>query len=103
MTQLAIPWTVTRGDRPTIEQRWREWSRQNGHVLAEALRIAREWLARGDRYISTKAILEVLRVTVSTTSEGGYRINNDFSRPLAQWLCDQEPQMKNVLRMRSRK
>jgi hypothetical protein len=88
--------------RPTIEQRFTAFSAANHHVIAEALRLARVVLDRGDRYLSVKAILEQLRVSVESTGDSGYRINNDFSAPLARLLCELEPRLVPLIRTRTR-
>lgn len=93
---------------PTIDARFEQFSTSNPHVLTAALQIAQEWLARGDTYISTKAILENLRVQrtiggATVQGDGGYRLNNDFSAPLARWLVAQDRRLDGVLRMRERK
>lgn len=92
-----------RDDRPSIGERYREFLRTNPHVFDAALSLAREWLGRGDKYISTKAILEVLRTSIATSGEGGYRVNNDFSSLLARDLISSEPRLADVIRLRRRK
>lgn len=89
--------------RPSIEERWQAFNAANPHVFAEALRIARTWLARGDRYISVKAIFETLRTSVSTTGEGGRRLNNDMTAPLSRALIAAEPRLVGVIELRTRR
>ncbi len=99
-------WTepvATPEHKPTIDERFTAFHAANPHVFAEALRIARAWLDRGDRYISAKAILEVMRTSVSTTGEGGYRMNNDFSAPLSRALRAVEPRLADVMHTRRTK
>ena len=97
-TQLDPGPTITR--KLSITERWEDFHAANPHVFAAALDLARSWLARGDRYISAKAILEVLRVSVATTGERGYRINNDFSAPMSRALRVAEPALADVMRTR---
>ncbi len=108
MMQLdMLSWSPPVADReparPSIDERWTSFRASNAHVFAEALRIARSWLDRGDRYVSTKAILEVLRVSIETTGDEGYRVNNDFSAPMSRDLQAAEPRLIGVLRMRQRR
>ena len=103
MMQMVPSLRRRRDDRPSIEERYREFLRLNPHVFEAAPALARGWLARGDRYISTKAILEVLRTSVATSGEGGYRVNNDFSSTLARDLIEAEPRLADVIRLRRRK
>jgi len=86
---------------PTIEQRFAAWSAANAHVLAELLRLARAQLALGATFISTKAIWEQCRVSLSAAHEGGYRLNNDFTSRSARWLIEHEPRLATVIRTRT--
>ena len=111
MTQLDLTsWSPVRvsvpretRNRPSIDERFEQWSKANRHVFDQALAIARSWLNRGDGYISAKAILEVLRTSVDATRDEGFRINNDFSAPLSRKLIEVEPSLANVMRLRRRK
>jgi hypothetical protein len=85
--------------RPSIESRFSAFHAANPHVFAEALRIAREWLARGDRYISVKAIFETMRTSVVTVSDG-YRLNNDYTQIVGRLLIKEEPRLVDVIRLR---
>lgn len=89
--------------RPSIEQRYADFVRANPIVITEALRLARARLDRGETYISVKALYEELRVSLSTTREGGYRLNNDFTAPLARALLDAEPRLIGVIETRRRR
>lgn len=102
MTLDLLTWSAP-SDRPTIEQRWREWSRQNGHVLAELLRLARVHLARGASYVSVKRLWEECRVSLEATRDGGYRLNNDYTAHAGRWLLDVEPRLAGVIRTRRTK
>lgn len=95
-------------DGLSIDERFDRFATRNPHVLTAALQIARDWLDRGDTYISTKAILENLRVQrtvngATVKGDGGFRLNNDFSAPLARWLIAQDKRLDGVLRLRERK
>ena len=88
---------------PATDANFEAFRKANPHVLREALRIGRAWLDRGDKYISTKAILEVLRTSVQARKDDGFKINNNYSAPIARWLVDQDRRFATVLRMRTRK
>lgn len=92
-----------RKQRPTIEQRWAAWSTANAHVLAEMLRIARDRLAIGATFISTKALWEACRVSLGAAKDGGYKLNNDFTAPASRWLLEQEPRLVGVIKLRERR
>lgn len=89
--------------RPSIADRFDSWSVANQHVLDEMLRIARAWLDRGDGFISSKALWEACRISLSASKEGGYKLNNDFTAPAARWLLEQEPRLVGVIELRQRR
>lgn len=93
----------TKETRPSIEERYTAFVAANPAVFAEALRLACARLDRGETYISVKALYEELRVSLSTTREGGYRLNNDFTAPLARALLDAEPRLLGVIELRRRR
>lgn len=89
---------------PSIDERWNAFAARNPHVLEGALQIARAWLDRGDEYISAKAIMENLRIAKhKVTGDGGYKLNNDFTAPMARWLVQNEPRLEGVIRFRERR
>lgn len=92
-----------RFDRPSIASRFNLWIKDNGFVLDEALRLARARLDRGETFISTKALWEELRVSLNTTKEGGYRLNNDFTAIVARRLLELEPRLIGVIETRVRR
>ncbi len=99
--QLEPGPTVAR--KPTIEERFASWSLANAHVLAELLRLARVRIAEGATFISTKALWEACRVSLSAGKDGGYKLNNDFTAPAARWLIAQDVRLSNVIETRTRK
>lgn len=94
--------TATTASRPTIEERWQSWSVANRHVLVELLRLAREHLSRGARFVSVKKLWEECRVSLSASKDGGHKLNNDFTAAAARWLIDQEPRLAGVMKTRKR-
>jgi hypothetical protein len=88
--------------RPTIEERAATFHAANPHVLAEMLRLARELLDRGAKYIGAKALWESLRVSLSTT-DNEYRLNNSFTSIYARMAIDHEPRLGSVMELRRRK
>lgn len=106
MTQLELvtwspPAVAEREDK--IAKRFDSWAIANRHVLDALLAMAREHLARGVEYLSVKKLWEEARVSLSTSHEGGYQLNNDFSSMTARWLIEQEPRLGKVIRLRARK
>jgi len=89
-------------ERPTIEERFARWIEDNGHVLDEMLRLARERLDQGETFISAKALWEEMRTSLDTQNEGGYRLNNDFTAIAARRLLELEPRLNGVIRIRQR-
>jgi len=100
-SQLEPGPAVTR--KLTIDERFLSWSIANPHVLAELLRLAREQLAQGATFISTKALWECCRVSLSAGKADGYKLNNDFTACAARWLLDQEPRLVGVIETRIRR
>jgi hypothetical protein len=102
-----LSWTAPQvaavATKPTIEQRFALWSVENAHVLAELLRLARAQLAQGATFISTKALWEACRVSLSAGKEGGYKLNNTFTASAARWLIEQEPRLVGVIETRQRR
>ncbi len=87
----------------TIAERFASWSLVNAHVLAELLRLARAQLAQGATFISTKALWESCRVSLSAGKEGGYKLNNTFTAEASRWLLEQEPRLVGVIETRQRR
>ena len=87
----------------TIEERFASWSIANAHVLAELLRLARVRIEEGATFISTKALWEACRVSLSANKDAGYKLNNDFTAPAARWLIAQDVRLSNVIEIRRRK
>jgi len=88
---------------PTIAERFESWSLANAHVLAELLRLARAQLDQGATFISTKALWEQCRVSLSAGKADGYKLNNTFTAPASRWLLDQEPRLIGVIETRQRR
>lgn len=92
----------------SIDERFARFATGNPHVLTAALQIAQDWLANGRSYISVKAIYENLRVrtkheSVTREKDVPFKLNNDFTAPLARWLIAQDSRLEGVLRLRERK
>ncbi len=101
-------WTASQpaavsASKPTIAERFASWSIVNRHVLDELLRLARVQLAQGATFISTKALWEAARVSLSAGKEGGYKLNNTFTASAARWLIEQEPGLVDVIELRRTK
>lgn len=97
-----------RGDgRPTIPQRYEAFAKENPHVFAEMLRLARARLDRGETFISAKALWEELRVSLDLADDGGapgaYKLNNDFTAYYSRALIAAEPRLAGVIRTRGGK
>lgn len=96
-----------RAERPSLDQRYAEFASANPHVFDELLRLATARLARGETYISIKALWEELRVSLDLADDGGgegaYKLNNDFTALYARALIRREPRLDGVIRLRARK
>lgn len=93
--------------RPSLDQRYTEFSKANPHVFTELLRLARARLDAGETYISIKALWEELRVELDRTAcPGGggdtYKLNNDHTSRFARALIRAEPRLDGVIRLRGR-
>lgn len=101
--------------RPSIDQRWAEFHRDNPHVLTEMLRLTRARLERGDTRIGVKALWEELRASLAQTAQRrevpyadfeiphDYKLNNDFTAIYARKLIELEPRLDGVIELRARK
>jgi hypothetical protein len=89
----------------TIQERFDAFAQANPKVLTRALQIAREWMIRGDRYISVKAIYETMRTNGDAIDRGtdAFRLNNSYTAGLSAWLLRQEPELVGIIRTRERK
>lgn len=109
MTLDLLSWSprisVPREDdsRPSIEARFTAFRAANPHVFAELLRLAREHLDRGVPYIAVKKLWEECRVSLRSSGDGGFNLNNDFTSLAARWLIESDPRLASVIRLRRRK
>lgn len=89
--------------QPPIWERYQTFMRENPHVLAEALHLARARLAAGQKRIGAKALWEELRTSIRVKKLGSYKLNNDFTALLARDLIAAEPRLERVIELRERK
>lgn len=96
------PATSTTG-RPPIWERYQAFVTANPHVLEEALHLARERLARGQKRIGAKALWEELRTSIKVKKLGSYALDNDYTALLARDLVRLEPRLDKVIERRERR
>lgn len=95
-------------ERPSIDQRFAEFWRDNPHVWDELKRLAFERLASGSKRIGVKALWEELRASLIKIEAGGlgagdYKLNNDFTALYARKLIQNHPELAAVIEVRKRK
>ncbi len=114
MTQLDLLSTTTSAPskpaRPTLEQRFQLFHKENPHVFARMLELARARLDRGERWISVKALWEELRASLAKRElaydadyEPEFKLNNNHTAFYARVLVETEPRLIGVIETRRRK
>lgn len=85
----------------TVEA-FKEFYRDNPHVYAALVRLARQAKEAGYRKLGMKQLFEVLRweFTVVTRSDSGFKLNNNFTAPYARIIMYQEPDLAGFFEIR---
>lgn len=89
--------------RPSIEQRFADFHRDNPHVLVEMRRCALERIAHGNKRISAKALWEELRESIRLKKLGNWKLDNSLTALFARALIAAEPALAGVIELRQRK
>lgn len=89
--------------RLSIQERFEQFHADNRWVYAALERLVSDWLSRGHQRCSTKQFFEVIRWQYgrATTSEGGFRCNNDFTSRYARLLIDEHPDWAAAIQTRA--
>jgi len=87
----------------TIEERFRAFALENGHVYDALVDLARRWRARQpNRRIGIPTLFERLRCECGMQTTGdGYRLNNSFRSLYAREIMRREPDLAGVFELRS--
>lgn len=87
---------------PTIEERFAEFHANNPDVYTELVRLARRAKARGHRRMGIELCFGALRWNrfMSTTGEGGFKLNDHFTSRYARLLMAQEPDLADFFETR---
>lgn len=86
---------------PTIQDRAEAWFAANRPVVTWMLRHAQELRAAGARRISTKYLVERVRVErIRTARVDDYAINNDLTSRLARLLIKADPSLESLIETR---
>lgn len=89
----------------SIEERFAIFHDANPHVADDLEAIASDWFARGNTRTSLKALYEQLRYQsgLRTTTDGGYKLNNDFTALYSRLLIVRHPEWADAIQLRERR
>jgi hypothetical protein len=101
----AVQLTLGFPECRTIDERFQEWLKVNGHVYREFVRVARQLRDAGHKRYSAKGIVEGLRFnrSLATVRVDDYRINNVFTSRLARKLIEEDPSFATFFELRELK
>lgn len=87
---------------PTIQERFDAFHRANPWVYDSLVVLTRDWLARGHQRAGMKQLLEVIRWEHGrrTSSDEGFKINNDFTSRYVRLLVHHHPEWADVFETR---
>lgn len=90
------------GGRPSIEERFQQFHQANPHIYTAIRQRALFLRRKGFRRWSTKSAFEILRYdwAIQTDTTDGFKLNNDFTRPYARLLMQQEPDLAGFFETR---
>ena len=95
--------------KPSIDQRFADFHQANPHVFDEMLRLARARVAGGVTRLGAKALWEELRISLAKRDLAydsdfkTFKLNNDFTAPMARMLIEHDPSLAAVIELRTRK
>ncbi len=90
--------------RPSIEERFQAFHEANPHVYRLIVARARALKAKGVTRYGVKRMVEQLRWDDKIETEGeAFRVNNDFTRPYAEKVMRQCPDLAGFFETRERK
>ena len=87
----------------TIGERFDHFHRDNPHVYAELVKMARRARGRGHQRIGIKMLWEVVRwnLSIETNASDEWKLNNDFTSHYARLLMKQERDLADVFEIRT--
>lgn len=110
MTQLSLAdWVdeapaAQRERRRSIAERFADWHAAHPEVYRKLVTLARQAKAMGMSRYGMKALWEVARWSLYVDSEGQeYKLNNDFTAPMARLIMAQEPDLDGFFETRERR
>ncbi|MFI8890543.1 hypothetical protein [Streptomyces paradoxus] len=88
---------------PSIESRFRQFHRDNPHVLSEMERLAKQWFESGKTSLGVQLLFEVMRWdrSIKTKSSDEFKVNNDFAAHYARMMIARNPSWAGRIRVRA--
>ena len=90
-----------------LRVRWLKFVAANPHVPRTLVRMARDRVAAGEKYVSMRGLFEELRrrpdlLNGYSQVEGGHtcKLNNSYTRLATELVIELAPELRNVFRMR---
>lgn len=85
-----------------LERAFRAFHEESPHVYAKLVQLAREARAVGQQRVGIGMLWEVLRwqLFVATTSDDGFKLNNNHRSRYARLIMAQEPDLADVFETR---
>ena len=94
---------LSRYDRPSLEQRWREYDRKHPETYRLFVRFTMELIAAGRKHYSANAVVHRIRWhTAIECGDDGFKVNNDFARCMSDRFSAEHPQHDGFFRTRER-
>jgi hypothetical protein len=89
----------------SIDARFDAWAKENPGVVDLYLKFARQVRDAGRKRYSVKALTERIRweVNIVIRKDGEFRINNNYSAPMARLLVVIDPTLAEIFEFRKRR
>lgn len=86
-----------------LDAQFAEFNQANPHVYWTLLRLAREARARGRTKVGIKMLYEVCRweMTLQTSGDEEYKLNNNFTSRYARLLMQHNPELAGFFEIRA--
>lgn len=90
---------------PSTAERFAEFHRENPDVYSELVKLARQLKRSGHTRYSIAGLFEVVRFNASleTTSDDGFKINNDYKPLYAREIMEREKDLADFFETRERR
>lgn len=88
-----------------LEERWPIWVDANGALIEHITRLALSAARRGAKRLSMKQLFEAVRASASVDNGGPvpWRLNNDYTAPMARLLMDRHAELRGLFETRQRR